>query len=461
MNSACHRTTVGLVSLGCAKNLVDAEAMLGWLVREGFKITTNPAEADVIIVNTCGFIHSAKQESVDTILEMAQWKTRGSCKKLIVSGCLAQRYHNELRKSLPEVDAFIGLDQTADIVRVCREASMRGDLVPRGKPRWLYDFQVNRVISTPHHYAYLKIAEGCNHTCTFCAIPSIRGRYRSRYPDSIVREARSLSEQGVQELILIAQDTTLYGIDLGIREGLYKLLDQLHEIEGIRWIRILYMYPDTIPKDFAQNIRNYPKLVHYIDIPLQHCHPDILKQMQRNGSRNRYRKLLESFRDVDDDFTLRTTFIVGFPGETESHFQEVLDFIRDIEFDHVGVFLYSDEEGTAAYHLPEKVPPAMASERYSRIMEVQQEIVSIRQSKRVNRVYDVIIDTSKPGDDRVTMNYGRFFGQAPEIDGVTLIRSHVPLKPGTWYPVQIQDYCFYDLIGEPVHVFSSGYLTSA
>lgn len=440
--------TVGIVSLGCAKNLVDSEAILGYLVEAGFSLTSDPEEADVIIVNTCGFIGPAKEESIDTIIEMAEYKKQGRCQKLVVAGCLAQRYHRDLVENIPEIDAVLGINEVTKILDVCRDDELKGDLVTSKRPTWLYDLQVRRVLTTPRHYAYLKVAEGCNHTCTFCAIPMIRGKYRSRSLESISREARLLVEQGVRELIIISQDTTYYGRDLGLKDGLYRLLDTLHEIEDIKWIRLLYLYPDTMPSDFARRMKNYPKLVPYLDLPLQHSHPDILRLMRRRGSRERYRDILLEYRQENPEIILRTTFIVGFPGETDEHFNDVLTFIKEVEFDHLGVFLYSDEEGTPAESLPSKVPMKVMLERRRCLMEAQQEIVRSRQARRVGKVLDVVIEGG--GDNRETRwEYtGRFYGQAPEIDGVVYFTSPVPLREGTWVPVRITDFKMYDLIGE-------------
>ena len=439
--------TVGLVSLGCAKNRVDSEAMLGYLKEAGFRFTSDPSTADIIIVNTCGFIGPAKEESIDTILEMAIYKERGRCRKLIVTGCLAQRYHQELVRNIPEIDVVLGINDVERIREACEFHEMRGDYVSQDPPSWVYDRQVERLITTPRHYAYLKIAEGCNHTCTFCAIPMIRGRYRSRRIESIVDEARELIERGTQELLIISQDTTYYGRDLGIKDGLYRLLDALHELEGLRWIRLLYLYPDTMPPDFPEKMRLYPRLVPYLDLPLQHSHPEILRAMRRRGSRERYRDLLLRYRDEVPEIVLRTTFIVGFPGEEERHFGDLLQFLHEVEFDHVGAFIYSDEDGTPAERLNSKVPIRIAEERRHRLMMAQQEIVERRQRARVGKVYEVVIDDEPKQGHGVRIYRGRFYGQAPEIDGVVWVKSRRPLSIGQWVRVRITDTEWYDLKG--------------
>ncbi len=439
--------TVGLVSLGCAKNRVDSEAMLGYLKRAGYRFTSDPSAADIIIVNTCGFIGPAKEESIDTILEMVTYKERGRCRKLIVAGCLAQRYHQELVQNIPEIDVILGINEVERIREACELDKVRGDYVSHTPPYWVYDRQVKRVLTTPRHYAYLKIAEGCNHTCTFCAIPMIRGRYRSRRIESIVDEARELVEQGAQELLIISQDTTYYGRDLGMKDGLYRLLDALHELEGLRWIRFLYLYPDTMPSNFPEMMRSFPRLVPYLDLPLQHSHPEILRAMRRRGSRERYRDLLLRYRSEIPDIVLRTTFIVGFPGEDERHFADLLQFLHEVEFDHVGVFVYSDEDGTPAERLGSKVPARIAEARKHRLMMEQQLIVERRQRARVGKVYEVIIDDEpKPGKG-VRIYRGRFYGQAPEIDGVVWVKSRRSLSMGQWVRVKITEAELYDLKG--------------
>ena len=445
---------VGVVSLGCAKNLVDTEAMLGWLTRAGFVLTPHPEEADILIVNTCGFIQPARRESMETIREMARWKREGRCRRLVVTGCFVQRYAEELERALPEVDVLLGLDELAAIVPACRDPDFPRVLRSPRPSEWMYDFQVERVLSTPRHYAYLKIAEGCDHRCAFCAIPMIRGRYRSRSLKSITREARALASQGVKELILIAQDTSVYGRDLGLTDGLYRLLERLHAVDGIRWIRLLYLYPTTIPRDFAQRFHDFPKLVPYLDIPLQHAHPEILRAMRRPWDMRRIRRLLSKFRGTDEDFVLRTTFLVGFPGETDDHVSAMMNLMREVQFDHVGVFTYSEEKGTPAAGFEPKVDRVTAERRRAEIMTLQQEISARRLARRVGTILDVVLDETTPEPDGTWLHCGRFLGQAPEVDGVTWIRSRTRLAPGRWIRARITGYNAYDLQGEPIDVLS-------
>lgn len=435
---------VGLISLGCAKNLVDSEAMLGALRQAGAELTSDPGQADVLVVNTCGFIEPAKKESVDTILEMARYKEAGTCRKLVVTGCLAQRYHRELAEALPEVDVWLGIDDVERVVEACLDDRYRGDRVSSERPRWVYDLQVPRLRTTPRHYAYLKIAEGCNHTCSFCAIPRIRGKYRSRSLDSILEEARRWVEQGVRELILISQDTTYYGLDIGLKDGLLRLLEALHGLEDLRWIRLLYLYPDTLPPDFPERFRDFPKLCHYLDLPLQHSHPEILRAMKRRGSRERYLELLARYRAAVPDIVLRTTFIVGFPGETEAHFEDLCRFVEEARFDHVGVFEYSDEDGTAAYDLRPKVPRRVAARRRRTLMTLQQKVLAEKVQAWVGRRVEVVVDGFLRQESGRWLYRGRHYGQAPEVDGHVEVIARRPLIVGRWYPVHIRAGRLYD-----------------
>ena len=366
---------IGLVSLGCPKNLVDSEVMLGLAQQAGHELTQDAAGAEVLVVNTCAFIDSAKQESIDTILEMAQHKKNGACRRLIVTGCMAERYRDELKHEIPEIDAVLGTGQVAEIVGAIAggAAPLRflrsgESLIPnpeshRARPTYLYDASTPRVFATPRHYAYVKIAEGCDYKCAFCIIPTLRGAYRSRPEESVVREARALAARGVKELLLVSQDTTFYGIDRHERGALARLLRQLNAVEGVEWIRLLYLYPTTIDEDTLAAMADCGKVCKYIDLPLQHASDPVLKRMKRPGTRQTYDRLLARIRDRVPGVALRTTFIVGFPGETDADVEALRAFIGDHAFDHVGVFTYSHEEGTSAYHLDDDVPAGVKGAR--------------------------------------------------------------------------------------------------
>jgi ribosomal protein S12 methylthiotransferase len=384
---------IGFVSLGCPKNLVDGEVMLGLAKQAGHELTADASTADVIVVNTCAFIDNAKEESVDAILEMAQFKRDGSCKKLIVTGCLAERYRDQLKAEIPEIDVCLGTGEVPEIVgaiagqptpmKLYRSEDLRtsgsqdlrtpGPQDPRTSqlPTYLYETDTPRVLTTPSHFAYVKIAEGCDYTCAFCIIPTLRGKYRSREVDAVVREAEQLAAQGVKELLLISQDTTFFGIDKGQRGALATLLRRLNEVDGLEWIRLLYLYPTTITDDVLQAMAECPKVCKYIDLPLQHASADVLRRMRRPGNREAYDKLLARIRRTVPGVTLRTTFIVGFPGETDEDMQQLLDFVRDTQFDHVGVFTYSHEEGTRAYDLVDDVPAKVKKARRDAVMKLQ------------------------------------------------------------------------------------------
>ena len=417
---------IGLVSLGCPKNLVDGEVMLGYAQQAGHEITPDARDADVIVVNTCAFIDNAKQESIDTILEMAQYKRDGT--RLVVTGCLAERYRDELKKEIPEVDAVLGTGEVPDIL---------GALAPSGAtpmkfftrtpgtlPTYIYDADTPRILTTPKHFAYVKIAEGCDYTCAFCIIPTLRGAYRSRTRASIVAEARSLATRGVKELLLISQDTTFYGIDRQERGALAALLRELDTIDGLEWIRMLYLYPTTISDEVLAAMAECDKVCKYVDLPLQHASADVLKRMRRPGNRQTYDKLLARIRDRVPGVTLRTTFIVGFPGETEDEFAQLEGFVEDTGFDHIGVFTYSHEEGTRAHAVADDVTPAAKRKRRDRIMKRQQRIVAARQASRIGTEVKVLIDGPSPEHDLVLQ--GRLEGQAPEIDPVVYLTDCDP-----------------------------------
>jgi len=446
---------IGLVSLGCPKNLVDSEVMLGLAQNAGHELTPDPANADVLVVNTCAFIDSAKQESIDTILEMAQHKASGACKRLIVTGCLGERYREELRKEIPEIDAVLGTGQVPEIV-----GALTGGATPltfykrepssRDLPTYIYDAETPRLLATPRHYAYLKIAEGCDYKCAFCIIPTLRGAYRSRPADSIVREARALADRGVKELLLISQDTTFYGIDRQERGALGRLLRELNGIDGLEWIRLLYLYPTTIDDDTLSAMAECEKVCKYIDLPLQHASNPVLKRMKRPGTRRQYDALLSRIRGRVPDVALRTTFIVGFPGETDQDVEELLSFVEEQRFDHVGVFTYSHEEGTSAHALDDDLPAKEKQERRRRVMALQKRLVRSRQKGRIGRTVRMIVDG--PSGDHDLVLKGRLMTQAPDIDAAVYLTECDPsrFRAGDLTEVEIVGARDYDLIARPV-----------
>src|SRR6266540_1773055 len=375
---------VGFISLGCPKNLVDSEVMMGQLKQNGYQITADAGEADTVVVNTCGFIDSAKKESIEAILEAARLKTDGKAKRLIVAGCLVERYRDELKAEMPEVDAFIGTSQINGLLSVCDPQTNTRSLpvIPLGSQSatYLYDESTPRVLATPGHYAFIKIAEGCDRPCAFCFIPQMRGHFRSRRFGSIVAEAQQLAEEGVKELILVAQDSSRYGEDLGKQDALAQLLRELSHTDGIEWVRVMYTYPTHISDAFLDVLAEEPKAVKYLDMPLQHASQNVLKLMKRGGNRASLERLVQRVRSRVPGIAVRTTFITGFPGETEADFKELLAFVKNVELDRVGVFTYSDEEGTPAFDRPHKVEPKIAKQRRARLMREQSRI-----SRRRNR----------------------------------------------------------------------------
>src|SRR5438876_5524217 len=387
---------VGFISLGCPKNLVDSEVMMGQLKQSGYQITANAEEADTVVVNTCGFIDAAKQESIEAILEAARLKTNGKAKRLIVAGCLVERYRDEWKAKMPEVDAFIGTSQINDILSVCDpETNTRSlPVIPLGNQSatYLYDESTPRVLATPSHYAFIKIAEGCDRPCAFCFIPQMRGHFRSRRFGSIVAEAQQLAEEGVKELILVAQDSSRYGEDLGKEDALAHLLRELSHTDGIEWVRVMYTYPTHISDAFLDVLAEEPKAVKYLDMPLQHASQSVLKLMKRGGNRGSLERLIKRVRERVPGIAVRTTFITGFPGETEEDFGELLQFVKNVEFDRVGVFTYSDEEGTPAYDLPNKVDPKTARRRRARLMKEQSGISRKRNKAKVGQRVRVIFE---------------------------------------------------------------------
>lgn len=475
---------IGFLSLGCPKNLVDGEVMLGIAQNAGHELTTDAGSADVLVVNTCAFIDKAKQESIDAILEMAQHKQAGNCARLVVTGCLGERYREELKKEIPEIDAVLGTGEVDQILgaidgplsgvrgsgfgtrddRVAPLVFHRSVSTPWAPnpepqlpspghvtlPTYLYDADTPRLLTTPKHFAYVKIAEGCDYTCAFCIIPTLRGKFRSRDAASIVREARSLAERGVKELLLISQDTTFYGIDKGERGALARLLRELNRIDGLEWIRLLYLYPTTITDDVLAAMAACEKVCNYIDLPLQHASAGVLKRMRRPGDRRTYDRLLARIRTALPDVTLRTTLIVGFPGETDEEFAELEAFVADTRFDHVGVFTYSHEEGTRAYSLADDVAPSVKRKRRNALMSRQKRIVAAAQRARRGSEVEVLVDGPSPEHELVLQ--GRLRGQAPEIDPVVFLTDCDParVRSGNLIRARIVGARDYDLVAQPI-----------
>ncbi len=436
---------VGFVSLGCPKNLVDTEVMMGQLVARGHEITPHPGDADAIVVNTCSFIDPAKQESVDTILEMAEFKKTGRTRKLIVAGCLVERYREEIRQNIPAVDAVVGTNEIERIVALCEDTPVTAD--PTAP--YLYHDLTPRVLATPRHYAYIKIAEGCDHPCSFCVIPHFRGAFRSRRFESVVSEATRLFSQGVREINLIGQDTTCYGEDLGIHDGLALLLSRLARIETPhpKWIRFLYAYPNRIDQKLLDTIAQHDALVKYIDVPLQHASAGVLKRMKRGASGEIFLRLIENIRRTIPSVAIRTSMIVGFPGETSAGFEELCRFVEAAQFDHLGVFSYSDEETSGSYHLDAKVDPRTIYNRKRRLMALQRRISRARNRRRLGEEVSVLVEGLSKETDLLWE--GRMPTQAPEIDGVCLINDFgatIP-KPGEIRRLVINQAHDYDLIG--------------
>lgn len=449
---------VGFVSLGCSKNLVDSEVMMGKLRLAGYEITPDAASADTLVINTCGFIDAARRESVDAILEAARLKTEGNCQRLVVAGCMVERYQNELRTELPEVDAFIGTNQIDLITSVVdRRTNARAlPVVNMGNKSatYLYDDTAPRLLATPGYTAFLKIAEGCDRPCAFCAIPLMRGSYRSRRFASVVREAHQLAEQGVKELILIAQDSTRYGEDLGMKDGLATLLRELCRVDGIEWVRVMYAYPTHVSDAFLDAIASEPKAVKYLDIPLQHASQKVLKAMRRGGTRAGLERLIERARTRIPNLTIRTTFITGFPGETNEDYEQLVAFVKNARFDRVGVFTYSDEDDTHGKTLTDKVDETIAMRRRKLLMREQEKISRQINRERVGKTYRVLFEGEAEETDLLWQ--GRTEGQAPEIDGGVLINDapegFVP-QPGAFVNVEITEAHTHDLVG---HIKSFG-----
>ncbi|HEX8189927.1 MAG TPA: 30S ribosomal protein S12 methylthiotransferase RimO [Pyrinomonadaceae bacterium] len=446
---------VGFISLGCPKNLVDSEVMMGRLKQEGYELTSDAAEADTLVVNTCGFIDAAKKESVEAILEAARLKTEGKCQRLVVAGCLVERYRDELRAEMPEVDAFIGTSQINDITRAAdsRVNTRSLPVLPLGNQTatYLYDESTPRVLATPSHYAYVKIAEGCDRPCAFCFIPQMRGHFRSRRFGSVVAEAKQLAGQGVREIILVAQDSSRYGEDLGEADALAHLMRELCRLDGVEWVRVMYTYPTHISDAFLDVLASEPKAVKYLDMPLQHASQNVLKLMKRGGNRASLERLIGRVRRTVPGVAVRTTFITGFPGETDEDFAELLAFVKNVEFDRVGVFTYSDEEGTSAFDLPGKVDPKIARDRRAKLMRAQSRISLKRNRARVGEVVRVLFEGASEETDLLWQ--GRMGTQAPEIDGCVLINDSpegFAPEPGQFVSVEITEAQQYDLVGRIV-----------
>lgn len=433
------------VSLGCDKNLVDSEVMLGILASHGHRMVDDETAADVIVVNTCCFIHDAKEESIQTILEMAEYKKEGTLKALIVTGCLAQRYQKEIFEEIPEVDAVLGTASYEKIAEAIGQ-TLKGD-----KRLWLEDMdslpetEGRRILTTGGHYAYLKIAEGCDKRCTYCIIPKIRGNYRSVPMERLVREARELAEGGVKELILVAQETTLYGRDLYGEKSLHKLLRKLCRIDGLRWIRILYCYPEEIDENLIQVMKEEPKICHYLDLPIQHADDGILKRMGRKATKSQLIEIIQRLREEIPDIALRTTLITGFPGETKKQHQELLDFVDEMEFDRLGVFTYSQEEDTPAADMPNQISDEVKNVRRAELMELQQEIAFDLAEDMIGREVTVMVEGKVAGENAYV---GRTYMDAPNVDGLIFIDTGEEMMSGDFARVRVTGALEYDLIGE-------------
>ena len=436
---------IGMVSLGCPKNQVDAEMMLANLIADGFELTNDETQADAIIVNTCGFIEDAKREAIDNILEVAQLKKSGKLKALIVTGCLAQRYKKEMQADLPEIDAIVTLGQNENIARIVRDAI-------NSKEQLLFSSSVSdmalsgdRILTTPQYMAYLKIAEGCDNCCTYCAIPKIRGRYRSRQLDDIIAEAENLANSGVREITVVAQDTTRYGEDLYGKSMLPELLKRLNEIDKLKWIRVLYTYPERISDELLDTVANCDKVLKYFDIPIQHASDGILKRMNRKSDNKGLYGLIDKIRTKIPDVTLRTTMIVGFPGETDEDFTTLAQFVKSAKFDRLGCFMYSQEEGTLAAEMDDQIEPDIKERRYEVIMTEQSVISETLAQSKIGETFEVLVE----GYDRLNKcYYGRTKADAPDIDGKTFFTSEKKLNDGEFVNVKITDTIEYDLVGE-------------
>ncbi len=434
--------SVGFVSLGCPKNTVDSERMLALMGQEGLLISADTDNADVVVINTCGFIESAKQEAIETIRYAVDLKEKGQVKKVIAAGCLAQRMGADLGKEVAGIDAIMGLGDRDNIAKIVKEVTKdNSQYLYMNQPKVNVHDDRGRLLITPGHYAYLRISEGCNRNCTFCTIPSIRGSFVSRPMNTLLDEARELVEYGTRELVLIAQDSIFYGIDQGMKHGLVKLLKELEKIDGLDWIRVMYLYPASIDDEFISCVADSEKIVNYVDMPIQHINDTLLRSMRRSDTQKRTTQVIEKFRAAMPDMTLRTTCIVGFPGETDEHFEQLLEFVKWAQFDALGCFTYQHEPGTPAYDMDQQVPEEVKHERRERLMLLQQEIAFENARKRVGQSLECIIDDiGEPG-----FATGRFFGQAPEIDSVCLIENFEG-QLGDYIEANVIDTDEYDLV---------------
>lgn len=433
------------VSLGCDKNLVDSEKMLALLKHAGYELTDDPQQADAIVVNTCAFIHDAKEESIETLLELAEYKKSGRCQALVAAGCLAERYRDEIRREMPEVDGIIGTAAYDSIPKVLEQAFRGGHPVEMRELSYLPAGLTDRVSSGLSHVGYLKISEGCNKNCSYCAIPSMRGRYRSVPIEELVEEAVKLTARGVSELVLVAQETTLYGVDRYGEKKLPELLTRLSGIEAVKWIRILYCYPEEITEELANTIRDNPKLCHYMDLPIQHCNDEILKKMGRLTTREQLTEKIHMLRSKLPDISLRTTLISGFPGETQAQHEECLAFVRDMKFDRLGVFPYSPEEGTRAAEFGEQLEDDIKRARADAIMEIQQQIAFDKSEMLVGTCMEAIVDGYLPEED---MYVARTYRDAPDIDGCVFFHAPYEILSGTIVSLIIIAAHGYDLVGQ-------------
>ena len=479
LNEPVRPQKVGFVSLGCPKNLVDSEVMMGLLARAGAELTRRAEDADVIVVNTCSFIESAQQESVNTILEMAAHKTGGKAKKLVVAGCLVERFRDQIQKDIPEVDAVVGTGELENILAaaglsptpappsnspfVVIQSRPEGDArAAQGRfsrenwngavadlPNYLYDDATPRILATPRHMAYIKIAEGCDHPCTFCIIPQLRGQFRSRRFESVIAEAERLAQGGVREITLIGQDTTCYGEDFGLKDGLALLLEKLAAIEDLRWVRFLYAYPNKITGKLLDTIAQHEKICSYMDVPLQHASASVLKRMKRGGGADVFLRSIAKMRRTIPDLTLRTSFIVGFPGETEKEFEELCDFVREAQFDWMGAFAYSDQDGAQAYALEKKLSPREIERRRKHLMGIQRQISKKKKKSLVGREYDLLLEGES--EETELLLEGRTPMHAPEIDGKVFVNDfpeEIDPQPGQFYRCQITEAHDYDLVAK-------------
>ena len=435
------------ISLGCDKNLVDSEFMIGMLTSEGVVLCDDETEADIIIINSCCFINDAKEESINTILEMSEYKKNGNCKALIVTGCLSQRYQDEIKQEIPEVDAILGTNSYDAICEAVKEALSQHYYKNVATLEGLPKLTNKRTVTTGGHFAYLKIAEGCNKNCTYCIIPSIRGRYRSVPMEELVAQAKELAEQGVKELILVAQETTLYGVDLYGEKSLHKLLDELNKIPGLFWIRIMYCYPEEIYEELIDAMIRNKKVCHYLDMPIQHCNDEILRKMARRTNRKELEERIAYLRERIPDITLRTTLICGFPGETEEMHEELMQFINDMEFDRLGAFAYSPEEGTVAAELPDQVDEELKLDWQADVMELQEEVIFDKNETLIGMTTFAFIE-GKVADENAYI--GRTYRDAPNVDGYIFINTDEELMTGDIVKVQVIGAHEYDLIGEIV-----------